>query len=322
MSLTMPLILGVALPLIVSAAALLVAWRLWRADAALWGGRWGAALALGGGFFAGYVGILRFPRFPPAEASEYLAYFALAALILGLIESGRRTPWWVRWPLRAALCIPLVLVMTSASREWDWTPVQSASWVVGLTLAILIAWASAESQATRYAGASSPLILLVVTAGSSAALLLTFSALLAQLALALAMTLFVSALAAWRRPSLSLSGGGVCVAVVLLAGLLMNGYFYSELPGFAALALFAAPAFGWVVHVAGVGFAVGRRARGRRHEDRDAGGRRVGTPEHEDRDAPSPRSTCIRVTAVLAAVIVTLILCWLQNGVDDEYAGY
>ena len=312
-SFDLPFILGVALPLIVSAAALLAASRPWRAGAALWGGRWGAALALGGGFFAGYVGIRHFPRFPPAEASEHLAYFALAGLILGLIESARRTPGWVRWPLRAAVSIPLVLVMTSASREYDWTAAQAACWVVGLTLAILAAWASAESQAARFPGASSPLILFVVTAGSSVALLLTGSALLAQLALALAVTLFVSALAAWRRPSLSLSGGGVCVAVVLLAGLLMNGYFYSELPGLAALALFAAPVLGWVAHLSRIGVAASRPAARPQHEDRDSGGRRMEQPEHEDRDALSPRFTCVRVAAVLAAVLATVIQCWSQH---------
>lgn len=311
MSLTMPFVLGVALPLIVSSAALLFGYRRSRAGAAHRHGRWGAPLALGGGFFAGYIGIRGFPRFPPAEATEHLAYFALAAFVLGLIESARRTPWWLRWPLRAAVCVPLVLVMTRASRDWDWTAVQAAAWVVGLTLVILVAWASAASQAARFPGATSPLILLIATAGSSVALLLTGSLLLAQLALALAVTLFVSALAAWRRPplspSLTASDGGVCVALILLAGLLMNGYFYSELPAFAALTLFAAPALGWAGDLPRIAIAAGRRATGR---------------ERVDRDAPGSGTVCIRIAVVLAAVIATVVLCWLQNAAAGEYEGY
>lgn len=321
MSLTMPFVLGVALPLIVSSAALLFGYRRSRAGAAHRHGRWGAPLALGGGFFAGYIGIRGFPRFPPAEATEHLAYFALAAFVLGLIESARRTPWWLRWPLRAAVCVPLVLVMTRASRQHDWTAVQAAAWVVGLTLAILVAWASAASQAARFPGATSPLILLIAAAGSSVALLLTGSLLLAQLALALTVTLFVSALAAWRRPSrlesrvessslpptLIPSGGGVSVALILLAGLLMNGYFYSELPAFATLTLFTAPVLGWAADLPRIAIAAGRRATGR---------------EHVDRDAPGSGTVCIRVAVVLAAVIATVVLCWLQNAAAGEYEGY
>jgi len=213
-------LLGMALPAVVSGTVLLVTWRR---RPPLAGGRWSGAVALSIGYVAGHLGIAGLPPFPPIEATQGLAYLALAAMMLGLVDAlCRKNPAWRRWGLRLLLAGATVWLLLRS--------ILSLAWMIALSVALLAFWAQLEVLAERQPGAGLPLLLLVVTAATSVILLVSGSALLGQLGGGLTAAIAASGVVAWRSPTFSLSRGATPVVSVLLAGLWLNGSFYAETP--------------------------------------------------------------------------------------------
>ena len=72
------------------------------------------------------------------------------------------------------------------------------------------------------------------------------SALLAQLSGALAAVFGAAVVLAWWAPGLSLASGTLTVFVPVYAGLLIQAYFYSELPIWSAILMYLAPFALWL----------------------------------------------------------------------------
>ena len=105
---------------------------------------------------------------------------------------------------------------------------------------MLILAISLDAAVRRDRSISSPLILTIVASGTGAALMLSGSMLLGQLAMILAAALGAILAAAFLLPRAVEGRGVVPVAVAMLASLWLSGYFYSELPIASALLLAAA----------------------------------------------------------------------------------
>ncbi len=237
-------LLGMALPAVVSGTVLLAAWRR---RTPLVGGTWSGAIALSIGYVAGHIGVAGLPPFPPTEATQWLAYLALAGMGLGLVDTlYQKNPAWLRWGLRLLLAGAVVWLLLRPVFEHTWGPAKGIVWMVALGVTLLAFWGQLEALAERQPGAGLPLLLLIVTAASSAILLVSGSALLGQLCGALTAVIGASLVVAWRAPTFSLSRGAPPVVSVLLGGLWLNGYFYAEAPLTSLLLMALSPTAVWV----------------------------------------------------------------------------
>jgi hypothetical protein len=229
--------------IVVTAVAALFARRSGRS--------WGVPLGLGLGYALGHAAVYGWlppnrPPFPPFEVFDWLPWLALAAMLLGFFEVLAPTPAWARWENRLLLTAVAVWVLLGplVGGMWaDWG--QATPWLAGIGLGIVILWAVVESHAARL-GRSLILPLIVLAGGTSAAMLLGHSLKLAELSAVLAASLGACWIVAFGWPALTLARGGVPVFVAVLAGLLLCGHFYSELPAAPAVLLAAAPLTLWI----------------------------------------------------------------------------
>lgn len=282
LSIVVPLLLGVALPAAVAAAVLLVVGRRGGPCERASGGCWGGAVAIGAGYLAGHVLVMGRPTFPPPEVTAWLFYLTWPVMGAAVVK-GRRT----RWAVRAAVSGAAVWLLLRPIARHSWGMGECVLGLGGLFAAMLVFWSQMEGLAHRAKGVSLPLSLFVAVAGAGAVLLLSGSVVLSRLCGALSAALAAAALVAWRRPGVSLAGGGVSVVAVLFASLLICGYFYVQASATSVILLALAPAVAWVGQVPGV--------------------RRI-TPW---------KIAIVRIAAVLVPVGAAVTIAWC--GWDDPY---
>jgi hypothetical protein len=231
---------GLILPALVSGCALAL-WRP-RLSASRAGNVEGAAaLALGGGFLAGYVVLLGWPSIPPVEAESWLAYLAAAAALIGVI--GGRYQWFLGvghlllWPTGIwLLSRPLI------ANEWE--QAEATRWLIGLSVGGLVYAAFLGFLARRRDGALA-LTLLIATGGTTVVLFWSRTAKLAQQAALLAAVLLPFCVWPFGRPRLALPVAAIPVVGILLPGLLLAGYFYAaQAPPVVSLGLILATPLG------------------------------------------------------------------------------
>lgn len=230
----------------VGLAALVAALELWI------GGRRGCALALGTGYalghaaVRGWLGASPVPiPVPPVDVIDWLPWLALAAGFWGLIEASSRR-WRWRWLGRLVLTgAVLGLVLGPLARNgWSW-PVLAAR-LVGLGVGVLWVWGLLDARDERLAGGALLTVLAMVAGGSSLALALSGSLVLGELAGVLTAAVVALRFGLGRDPGSTAARGLMAVVVVVLAGLLLAGRFYSETPTSAALVLAVAPLAAWI----------------------------------------------------------------------------
>jgi len=110
----------------------------------------------------------------------------------------------------------------------------------------LATWASMQIQSDRQSGPSLPIAWAGSALGASVACALSGSALLGGACAALGISLLVLGLVAWRFSGLGLDPGAVSVACVVLSALVMNGYFFSQLPLASAILVALSLSASWV----------------------------------------------------------------------------
>jgi hypothetical protein len=230
-------LLGVVLPAILGGGLALLL-RLHRGDDR---GAWRAGLALGAGYLAGHVGTLGWPPFPAQPAEHWLAWLVPLALAAVVSETAPRTSPASRWVLRVAVFTAALFLLTGPLREHTWSTGATATWVPLLTLLSLVLWLGIHLGAKRVTGPAPWLALVVVAAGAGAALLLGGSQSLAQLAAGLAAAAGGAFVAALFGVGLPLSPPTALVPGTVLAGLLICGHFYAEVPRVVAVLLTASP---------------------------------------------------------------------------------
>ncbi len=235
-------LLGLVLPVVVCAAALIGAWRPWRPGAPIAGGLWAGAVALGIGFVPAFLAADPWPGLPPHVTWHWIAWLAVVIAALGAVDGLRR------WPARVRLSAGLAL---AAGCGWllvgDWVT-HAWAWRGTTALVIAVLLATLNASAGRHQGASVPLSMCLAALGASIVLVLSGNAKLALLAGALAACLGVAVVLAWWRAEVSLARGGVPVVAVLLPGLVLSGYFlsWSEIAPWVFVLAAIAPALLWV----------------------------------------------------------------------------
>ena len=89
--------------------------RLWRAN------NWADAVALGIGYAGGHVVTAGWPAFPPAEATQWLPYFALAAMFLGVIDALLRPAGSLRVLIWMLCCMGFLRLLLSSKFQYGWS---------------------------------------------------------------------------------------------------------------------------------------------------------------------------------------------------------
>ncbi|HEY7314462.1 MAG TPA: hypothetical protein VH643_34255 [Gemmataceae bacterium] len=228
---------GVALPVLVSAAVLLISWPLWRRTKLPQKGAWAVALALGLGCAAGQIGVEGARSFPPREAADRLFYLTLAAVALDVLDFQRFCPSWLRGALRAVLWLVVVWSLLPPALRTEASRGVPASWLVGLGLAGLVFWFALALTARRLPG-TTMLLLFLVSAGTIGVLSRGHSVTLTQLAGVLTAALLPILIRSACGPPVILATAPV---MVLLPGLWLRSHFYDyEPPPMPAFLLLAA----------------------------------------------------------------------------------
>jgi len=219
----------------VSGGVLLAAWLLprWRNRA------WPAAVAVGAGYATSHALIRGAPEALPADATQLLFHFALAGALLGVVED--KLPVAARWGARAvgSAAIPWLLLRGLEEHTWESTT-EAVSWYAGLGLGLFLVWSVLEWRARQVAGMAQPLVFCLVAGGGAAALALGRSGVLGQMGGALSAALGPLVLLALLVPKRT-AQGAIPVFVLVLAALVMSGYFFAELPATSAVLLCVAP---------------------------------------------------------------------------------
>lgn len=237
-------LLGILLPALICGAALLSLGRLGEDRRRSMG--LAVALGLAAGYFAAQWVIFGRPDFPPVDITHWLPYLAVAAAIVGIRESVWEASLPIRWLIRGLFSLAVFWLLLRPMVVNQWEAGQSVLWLAGLAAALLLLWRELEILSERSDGLAQPLGLVIMAAASSVALVLTYSALLGQLAGALAAALGAAAVLSLLMKGVRLAPGGVPVVAVLLAGLWVCGSFYSSLPAYSVVLLWAAPSADWV----------------------------------------------------------------------------
>jgi hypothetical protein len=246
-------VFGVLVPAILAGLILLVAWfrrgpaaDVGRAAAGDLGrgatgdvgrGRVAGAFALGVAYLAAHAYLFRGFVVPAADrilaARDWIPWVVVAAMLLALVELVPALARGARRVVGPIACALLVWLSLGRQIGGSITLVEAV-----LALAVLVAaWASAEALARRAPGAGMPLVLWIVATGTSVACLLATTASMAQVAGALAGSLGAAVVLAWWNRHLSLDGGGVLVALVVIGACVINAVFYSTLPRASGLLL-------------------------------------------------------------------------------------
>ena len=241
----MPVYAPLAVPALLAGLCFLISWRLWRRRTLAKDGHWGGAAAVTLGYFAGHVLLASWPPIPPAKAVDWLAYLALAGGAAGLTQRHWGKRWYTAWPVMLLLSCLFAAVLMRSYIQHTWSRNEGILWISGLGVAAAVLWNTLERLASKRTGASLPMSLWLICAASSSAFVFSGSGLLGQLAGALAAVFGAAVILAWWAPGLSLASGTLTVFVPVYAGLLIQAYFYSELPVWSAILLYLAPFALW-----------------------------------------------------------------------------
>ena len=197
-------------------------------------------IAVGVAFFFGHLVITGWTTFPPADTTNWLPYFALAAAILGACCAVLPITAWTRVAIFALVSTGALRLLLKPKFQYGWSLGEGWAWVACLGCAIVLLAVILDALVRRPGTAvEMPVCLLIVSAGTSGALMLSGSMLLGQFATVLAAAVFGSLVFTAGR--VALGRGIVPVYSLLMGALLVSGYFFAELPAASAGLLALAP---------------------------------------------------------------------------------
>jgi hypothetical protein len=207
-----------------------LSWGKERARSAL------GPLAIGLAYFSGHLVITGWVPFPPADTTNWLPYFALAAAVLGALCGALPTKVWARVLIFAVVSAGALRLLLKPKFLYSWSPTEGYVWVACLAGAMVGLAIILDALMRRSATAiEMPAFLLIICGGTFGALMLSGSMLLGQFAAVLGAAVFGSLVFTARN--VALGRGIVPVFSLLLAPLLLSGYFFAELPAASAVLL-------------------------------------------------------------------------------------
>lgn len=234
---------GVLLPAVVAGFVLFVAWRR---SLFTMNGKWSGAVAFTLGYLIAHFAAFGMPSFPPTDATQWLAYLAVAAMVVGLVESFWQAPSWARWFWRWGFSGLVLWLLLRSVVEYTWGLPKGLVWLLALSIVMLMFWTALDALAERIKGAFLPALLFITSLGSSIALMLGRSASISQLCGSVTVMTIVSAIVGWQQHNFTLAKGAAAVLTVLLFGFWLNGVFYAYLPMVTAVLLMLSPMVGWL----------------------------------------------------------------------------
>lgn len=197
-------------------------------------------LAIGFAYLSGHLVITGRVAFPPADTTNWLPYFAMAAAGLGA-SCGVLAIWaWARVLIFAVVSAGALQLLLKPKVQYGWSLGEGWLWVACLACVLVLLAVILDALVRRSATAFDvPAVLLIVCAGTFGALLLSGSMLLGQFAAVLGAAVFGGLVLTARK--VVLGRGIVPVFSLLLGALLVSGYFFAELPAATAVLLAFAP---------------------------------------------------------------------------------
>ena len=197
-------------------------------------------IAVGVAYLVGHLAITGWASFPPTDTTNWLPYFALAAAVLGAFCALLPIAAWGRVIIFALVSIGALRLLLRPKFQYSWSLGEGWTWVAGLGCAIVLLAIVLDALARRPGTAvEMPIFLLIVSAGTSGALMLSGSMLLGQYAMVLTAAVFGALVFTARR--VHLGRGIVPVFSLLLGTLLVSGDSFAELPLTSAGLLAFAP---------------------------------------------------------------------------------
>jgi hypothetical protein len=197
-------------------------------------------VALGLAYLSGHLVITGRVAFPPADTTNWLPYFALAAAVLGASCALVAIKPWARMLIFATVSAGALTLLLKPKFQYGWSVGEGSLWVASLVSVFVLLAVSLDAVGRRTA-TEMPAFLLVTCAGAFGALMLSGSILLGQFAAVLGAAVFGSLVFALGK--VPLGRGIVPVFSLLMGALLACGYFFADLPLTSAIMLALAPAF-------------------------------------------------------------------------------
>jgi len=199
-----------------------------------------APLAVGIAYFAGHLFVAGWAAFPPADTTNWLPYFAVAAAVLGALCGVLEIRAWMRMLIFGLVSTGAVRLLLKAKFSYGWSLIEGSIWVVALAGAMVLLAVILDALVRRSSTPfETPAFLLIVCAGTFGALMLSGSMLLGQFAAVLGAAVFGSMVFTARKVAF---GRGIVPVFSLLVGVLVvSGCFFAELPITSAVCLAFAP---------------------------------------------------------------------------------
>ena len=244
-----------AVPAAVALVALLASWRPWRREDPVLRGQWGGALAAGVAFLAAYALLDgEVPAWPPDQARHWLFYLAAGLTLLGLLDAAAHAllhvPDWLRAELALGASAAIVLCLfQSLLRSDEWPAPVAATWVIGMTVVLHVAWVSSEVLVARLPRGAGPAVLFVFTAGVALVCMLSGSLVYGRLAGVLAVVCGVAFAVALAAPGFTPARGAVSVIVPLSVAVVFLGYHLAGLDATNGSLLLAGLLLPWLARV-------------------------------------------------------------------------
>lgn len=206
---------------------------------------WAAATGIAAGYCVGHLSISGAQSFPPVESTQWLFYLVAVSAGLGTLEGLWRAPPWLTWALRSILVGALLWFTLRPLAQHSWSAPRSALWFSALAAGTILFWASLDRFILR-GDFQLFLFTIIATAGAAGAVfVLSGSARLSQLALAVA-AVVVGSFVATPRQAPFLVRAMAPVLVTISLGLWLNGYFYTEVGALGSASLALAPLGAWI----------------------------------------------------------------------------
>ena len=221
---------GAALPALVTIVVLAVA-RPWRPRERPALRRWGdtaSALAVGGAYAVGHVGLAGGPGL---GIEGGLLTAALGAAVIGAFQATVSLRWWasrVIWLVWSVVAAAVVAYPLAAPQQWS--TVDLLLRVGGLAGLIMMLWVSLAVMANRSFGPAAPAAGGLLVAGSAAVATLGGMASTGQLLAPAALSLGLIFLFALVRPRWTALSAAVPVVAVTVGSHLGASWLYGDLP--------------------------------------------------------------------------------------------
>jgi hypothetical protein len=197
-------------------------------------------LAIAFAYLSGHLVITGWLPFPPADTTNWLPYFALAAAVFGTSCGVLATKAWARVFIFALISAGALGLLLKPKFQYGCSLSEGCIWVACLAGALVLLAIILDALARRSATTVEvPAFLLIICAGTFGALMLSGSMLLGQFAAVLGAAVFGSLVFIARK--VAFGRGIVPVFSLLVGALVVSGYFFAELPATSAVLLAFAP---------------------------------------------------------------------------------